>query len=329
MRAKSEERRAKNYNLKLKIKSFTLYVLVISFTLLALRFVTKQVNAQSASRSFTISPPSIHLTLKPGEKTEKLIKITNGSEEPLEFVGNVVDFIVTDKSGTPELLPSGTKIESKYAASTWSTVLPDTIIVQPGKTVYTTLYLQVPGDARPGGRYFAVTLRPLSGDGAKETGASVNSVVGSLVYLTVAGKTKEAGSIVSFSVPSFSEYGPIKISTEIKNTGDIHITPKATIEVKDIFGKKVFSTALANLNIFPGTSRIYQNSWETRFLFGRYKANLAGYFGQANNLPLTAMAVFWVIPYKLIAIILLAIAISIVGFFYFRKKQEPEEIEEQ
>jgi len=40
------------------------------------------------------------------------------------------------------------------------------------------------------------------------------------------------------------------------------------------------------------------------------------------------MAVFWVIPYKLIAIILLAIAISVVGFFYFRKKQEPEEIEE-
>jgi len=309
-------------NLKFKI-----CVLVI-LAGLALFANSKKVWAQ-AQRSFTVSPPSIHLTLKPGEKTEKLIKITNGSEEPLEFVGNVVDFIVTDKSGTPELLPSSTKIESKYAASTWSTVFPDTITVQPGKTTYVTLYLQIPGDARPGGRYFAVTLRPLSGDGAKETGASVNSVVGSLVYLTVAGKTKEAGSIVSFSVPSFSEYGPIKISTEIKNTGDIHITPKATIEVKDIFGKKVFSTALANLNIFPGTSRIYQNSWETRFLFGRYKANLAGYFGQANNLPLTAMAVFWVIPYKLIAIILLAIAISIVGFFYFRKKQEPEEIEEQ
>ena len=317
--------------LKLKIKSFTLYVLVISFTLLALRFVTKQVNAQSASRSFTVSPPSIHLTLKPGEKTEKLIKITNRSEEPLEFVGNVVDFIVTDKSGTPELLPSGTKIESKYAASTWSTVLPDTIIVQPGKTVYTTLYLQVPGDARPGGRYFAVTLRPADsagGDGAKETGASVKSVIGSLVYLTVAGKTKEAGSIVSFSVPSFSEYGPIKISTEIKNSGDIHITPKAVIEIKNVLGRKVFSTALTNLNIFPGTSRVYQNSWETRFLFGRYSANLAGYFGQANNLPLTAMATFWVIPYKLISIILLAIAIVAIGFFHLRKKQEPEEIEE-
>ena len=292
---------------------------------------SKKVWAQT-QRSFTISPPSIHLTLKPGEKTEKLIKITNGSEEPLEFVGNVVDFIVTDKSGTPELLPSSTKIESKYAASTWSTVFPDAITVQPGKTTYVTLYLQVPGDARPGGRYFAVTLRPSESEGgndSKETGASVNSVIGSLVYLTVAGKTKEAGEIVAFSAPPFSEYGPVKITTEIKNEGDIHITPKATIEVKNIFGKKVFSTALANLNIFPGTSRIYENSWEKRFPFGRYQANLAGYFGQENNLPLVAMATFWVIPYKLITIVLLAIVIGIVSFFYFRKKQEPKEIEEQ
>lgn len=304
------------------------FIIFITFIIFIFVF-TSQVNAQSASRSFTISPPSIHLTLKPGEKTEKLIKITNRSEEPLEFVGNVVDFIVTDKSGTPELLPSGTKIESKYAASSWSTVLPDTILVQPGRTTYTTLYLQVPGDARPGGRYFAVTLRPAdSAGGAKETGASVNSVVGSLVYLTVAGKTKEAGGVVAFSVPSFSEYGPINIGTEIKNSGDIHITPKAVIEIKNMLGRKVFSTALTNLNIFPGTSRIYQNSWETRFLFGRYQANLAGYFGQANNLPLVAMATFWVIPYKLITIILLAIVIVVVFFSYFRKRQETEEIEE-
>lgn len=309
----------------MKIKKTYIGIFVLTFFMSGLLWTA---NAQTTSRTFTISPPSIKFTLAPGEKTEKSIKITNSSEEPLEFVGNVVDFIVTNKKGTPELLPLGTKIESKYAASTWSTVLPDIITVQPGKTVYTTLYLQVPSDARPGGRYFAVTLRPLSEKDSNATGASVNSVIGSLVYLTVKGETKQAGSIVSFSAPTFSEYGPINIATEIKNEGDIHITPKATIEVKDIFGKKVFSTALSNLNIFPGTSRIYQNSWEKRFLFGRYKADLVGYFGQADDLPLLASSTFWVIPYKLITIVLLAVVISIVGFFYFRKKQEPKEIEE-
>ena len=301
------------------------FVIFITFIF----FFRSQAYAQSDSRSFTISPPDFHLTVNPGDKTEKVIKITNNSSEPLSFVTNTVDFIVTDKASTPELLPVGSNVENKYTASAWSTVFPDVITIEPGQTSYVTLYLQVPGNASPGGHYFAVTLRPIREGESKTSGASVNSVVGSLVSLIVTGKMNEAGRVVNFSVPKFSEYGPIKIVTEIKNEGDVHITPKAAIEIKNMFGQKVFSTALANLNIFPGTSRIYENNWETRWLFGRYSAHLSGYFGQKNNLPLVAMATFWVIPYTLITIILLAIMIIVVGFLYFRKKQEPEEIEEK
>jgi len=300
-------------------------LLICLFAYLFICLLPEQVRAQ-ASRSFTISPPSLAFTLEPGEKTEKIIKITNNSTEPLEFVANTVDFIVKDKAGTPELLPVG-QIETKYAASSWSMVSPDTIIIPAGKTSTTTLYVQVPGNARPGGRYFAVTFRPLNSVGRKNTGASVNSVVGSLVYLTVAGDAKEEAEIVDFSAPKLSEYGPIAINTEIKNLGDAHISPKAVVEVKNIFGKKVFSTALANLNIFPGASRIFDNSWEKKFLFGYYKANLDGYFGQANNLPLTAMTFFWVIPYKLVAILVLAMLIVIIAVRYVKKSQ-PKELPE-
>lgn len=302
--------------------------LVIGILTTVYCLLATKIHAQSSSRTFTISPPSIHITLKPGQKTEKTIKISNQSSETLEFVANTVDFVVTNKEGTPELIPAGTKIETPYAASTWSTVLPERIIVPAGKTIYTTVYVQVPGNARPGGRYFAVTLRPVNSGTTEGTGATVNSVVGSLVYLTVSGKISEKAQIVSFSTPKLSEYGPITLSTEIKNLSDIHIAPKATIEVKNIFGKKVFSAALANYNVFPGTSRIYENNWEEKWLFGPFKASLSGYYGQANNLPLVALATFWVIPYKLIAVILLAIAIGVVSFTYFKRKQEPEEVEE-
>ncbi len=292
--------------------------------------LTTGVNAQSQlSRSFTISPPSIKIALNPGSKTEKIIKITNHTDQPLVFSSNVIDFIVTDKSGTPELLPPDSKVDNKYAASTWATVLPDSFIVPAGKAVSTTVYIQVPGDAHPGGRYFSVAFKP-SGTDFAGTGAAVNTVAASLVYLTVNGPTKESARVTSFVAPNFSEFGPINFTTEIKNLGDIHANPKGVIEVKDMFGKKVFGTALeSNVNIFPGTSRIYKSKLDTKWLFGKFNASFSGYYGATNNLPLTATLSFWVIPYKLIVLVLAAIVLTIILVVTMKKRHANEEVVEE
>lgn len=283
------------------------------------------------SRSFTISPPTIKFSLKPGKTAEKVIKITNNSSQPLEFVANVVDFIVTDKDGTPELLPAGVKMDNKFAASYWTTVLPDTVVIPAGKTETVTLYLQVPGDARPGGRYVSVAFRPSVVGGQKDTtGASVNTVAGSLVYVTVQGKMQEGARVDRFSAPPLSEYGPVDIATEIKNTGDIHINPKGTIVVRDLLGRKVYSSILKNLNVFPGTSRTFENKFEKKLLFGRFTAKLDGYYGTNNRLPLAAKMAFWVIPYKLILIVLLAVGLAVWLSRFMQKRQEEQmEVKEE
>lgn len=301
---------------------FTLLALAISFTLCALRL--SEANAQSTTRSFTISPPSIQLSLKPGDKTEKIIKITNNSDETMEFIADVKDFIVTDKAGTPELLSTGTKLDNKFSAASWTTVLPDKLTVKPGQRMTTTIYIQVPGDARPGGRYVAVTFLPLAGGAPEQTGAAVNTIAANLVYLTVLGPTKENARVVSFKTPLLSEFGPINFATEIQNLGDLHISPRATIEVKNMVGQKSFSTSLGDLNIFPGTSRLYESSWQTKWLLGRYTARLSGYYGQAGNLSLLAMTSFWVIPYRLILILVLAAAVALAVFTLLKKRQEKE-----
>lgn len=325
IQAKSEERRAKNYSLKLKIKSFTFYVLVFCFTLLALRFLTTNAVAQT-TRSFTISPPKIEFKLKPGKTIEKKIKITNNSSEPLEFTANVVDFIVTDKGGTPELIPAGVVMDNKFAASYWTTVLPDQIIIEPKKTEVVTLYLQVPGDARPGGRYVSVAFRPnIVGGQTDATGASVNAIAGTLVYITVEGQTNEESRVTKFFAPKLSASGPITITTEINNTGDIHVAPKATIVVKGLFGTKVYSGVLETMNVFPGTSRTYENVINKKLLFGPFRASLNGYYGAKENLPLLASTTFWVIPYTLILIVLLAVA---AAFFISGRVNQKMEVKE-
>lgn len=286
----------------------------------------KSVKAQD-TQSFTISPPSLKFELNPGEKIEKSIKVTNNTDTAVIFFANIQDFIVTDKQGTPELLPRDSDLDNRFAASAWSTVYPEMVSIAAGKTEIVTLFLQVPIDARPGGRYISVAFMPKTSGLAEGTGASVNSVAASLVYLTVNGDIEESARVTSFKAPAFSEYGPIDFETEIQNSGDLHITPKATIQVKNIFGKEVFSTALSStVNVFPGTSRIYENSWQKKWLFGRYQADLTGLYGKEENLNLTAMTSFWVIPYKLILIVIVIIVLTLV--LVNKIKNSPKEIKE-
>jgi hypothetical protein len=304
-----------------KMKKVVHFLLVICLASCLLGFNPKTTWAQ-ASRNFTVSPPTLKFSLKPGEKTEKRIKITNFSAEKLDFVVTTEDFIVTNKEGTPELLPPGTLPKNRFSASSWSTALPDAFSLEGGKSLTVTLYLQVPANASPGGRYFAVAIKPLGGMGETGLGAAVNTVIGTLVYLTVEGPVSEKAQIVSFTAPRLSEFGPIEFLTEIRNLGDIHLAPQATVEVKNLLGQKVFSFALDNLNIFPGTARIYKNSWEKKWLFGPYVAKLAGNVGKNN--PLLAQTTFWVIPYRLIIIVLLALAIVILGLLYLKRSSRPQ-----
>ena len=307
-----------------KVSLFLLFSLLTPFFGCLLGLNPKIANAQ-ANRNFMVSPPTLKFSLKPGEKTEKRIKITNLSAERLDFAVNTEDFIVTNKEGTPELLPPGTLPKNRYAASSWSTALPDAFSLEGGKSTTVTLYLQVPSNASPGGRYFAVAIKPL-GNAETGLGAAVNTVIGTLVYLTVEGPVTEKAQVVNFTAPRFSEFGPIEFLVEIRNLGDIHLAPQATVEVKNLFGRKVHSFALDNLNIFPGTARIYQNSWERKWLLGPYVAKLTGSGGKNN--PLLAQTTFWVIPYRLIISVLLALVIIILGLLYLKRRFRPQIIQE-
>jgi membrane protein implicated in regulation of membrane protease activity len=89
--------------------------------------------------------------------------------------------------------------------------------------------------------------------------------------------------------------------------------------------------ALTSYNIFPGAARDFENTFGAQtFMFGRYKAVLLASYGVNDNLPLTATLYFWVIPWRLILVIILIAIAVILGTIYFkkRKKVDPKTYEE-
>lgn len=295
----------------------TLILATIILFLTILLCTTSLVFSQEHSRTFTIVPPTIQFQVKQNDQLETKVKVRNETDNPLTFTIFIRDFIVEDKEGTPKILAPDTA-DNRWSASKWMAVSPDTLTIPGRSSGEAMLYIQVPGDATFGGHYTAVIFEPATKDSIGGTGASIITQSASLVYLHVLGPIKELGQITKFTAPKFSEFGPIKIDTEIANLGDLHFKPVGTVEIKDLFGRNLETLPLSEDNVFPGATRAYENVWRKKWLAGQFTAVLNATYGQ-TGLPLTAAVVFYVFPWKVALAIVLAIVIIILLVKYLKK----------
>lgn len=299
------------------------FIVLLITTCYLLIVCAPKAHAQS-QRSFTVSPPAVQANADPKASTQGLLKFTNNSSDELTFLVSIQDFIVTDNIGTPILSASGT-LAKKFQASNWLTVDPPIFTLSPNQAQELVYKLRVPQDAVAGGHYAAVVYTPTAKDTDIKTGASVETKIGTLFYIKVKGVINENAIVTNFSANRFQEYGPITISTSIKNVGDIHISPAGNITVESLGTEKEYQN-ISKYNIFPQVSRDYQNTFGQKFMIGRFKATLTAYYGTNNSHLLTKTLYFWVIPWKLITILVLGIVAMILGLIYWfirRRKKIP------
>ncbi len=313
--------------------SFKFLAFILSFALLVLLVPMGQSESMSnglafsskayaqAIRSFTIIPPTIEKKLSPGESEAGAVKIVNNSDEAVSFTVSLQDFIVEDTQGTPKILPPNT-LPRKYSAASWMSIDPNRFVLSPHEKQELNYFISVPKNGRPGGHYAAIIYNPDVGE-ATGVGTGVDTKVGTLVYIGVKGLINESGAVTKFLAPTLQEWGPVKILTQITNNGDLHIRPQGSISLFDMLGQRVQVQDLSEKNIFPGgVARDYQNSFGGKLMIGRYKASLLASYGRSNNLPLTATAYFWVLPWKLFLLLVLVIITAVLTFLYLKRRDK-------
>ncbi len=293
---------------------------VIGLLVVLVSILAPRVSAQEQVRSYTIMPPTLQVPLTPGKKSEGIVRLRNETDETVTFNVLVQDFIVSDTRGTPTILPPDT-LSNKYSASSWIGVSPSRFTVGPHQIQVINYYLQVPNDARPGGHYAALVYAPVTEKGVDNSGATVNSQIGTLFSVTLDGPITEKGLVTRLYTPFLQEFGPVAISTQIKNLGDEHIRPLGTITLTNMLGGKEVQPLHEN-NIFPESARDFANIMGEKWMLGRYEAKLEATYGRAKNLPLYATVVFWVIPWKLIIVIILLIVAAILAYMLMKKKKD-------
>jgi len=317
---------------KLPIKNYFLITLLP--TLILSFFLIKEAKAQE-NIFLTASPARQELLVDPGEKTAIVIKFLNQSSAPVSGALQVGDFIVEDKDGSPTFLGQEATVSSRFAAASWVELPYEKITIAPKDKVVIQAKINVPLNAEAGGRYFAIFFEP-SGDVGGTTGLEkeaetpIASRLASLISLRVAGPVEEKAYVTQLQAPRFLEYGPIPVLTEIKNMGNYHIRPKGTVSLVSLFGKKVDEEILIEQNIFPETSRTFENKLGGKWLFGKYKIEFSAVYGETGKI-LTATVFTWILPWKLMALIIGAIVILILlaSFLYHRFNRREVELEEK
>lgn len=305
-------------------------ILVLTFTFALLTFNLGEAYAQS-SLTLSVAPARQSLTIDPGESTAVVVKFFNNSDTPISGNIKVADFIVEDKEGSPTFIEDTASFSTRFAAAGWVQLASEKATLPANDKVSVQVKINVPLDAKPGGRYFAVYFEPTSAvpqEAETALGEGVSAVaprVAALVYLRVSGPIEENANLIRFSAPSFLEYGPVAVETEILNLGNYHIKPLGVITLTDMFGQIKDEVKLSETNIFPDASRIYKSEIGKKWMLGKYTLNLTAPYGEGGKV-LTAATSLWLFPWRVaLAIILgiiIVITLIIITWKGLRKKEK-------
>lgn len=303
----------------LAVSTFTSLALLIGLASPALAVDSKKGTGQALE----ISPPLISLSADPGDTITTKILIRDISAIDLVISNEVNDFESDGETGAPKILLKD-DAKSPYSLKGWITPIASKQL-KPKQIEEVPVTINVPASASPGS-YFAVVR--FTGTAAEQQGSGVGltSSVGALVFVRVSGKANEKLDVTDFYTAKdgkktgLFESTPSDLVIKIKNSGNVIQEPTGRALVTDTFGNEIagLNVNLAKNIVLPGSTRQFTTTLDSRaigknrILFGYYTAKLTLSYGDNKKIEDTVS--FWIIPYKLILLLIVVLVALIAGF---------------
>ncbi len=309
----------------------TVVVIAFAFFLVPKSFVSayviETIPGQDVFGDFVAGPGKVELEIKPGESKTVNITVTNRMGDTRFFNLETEDFTGSlDTEATVVLLGSE---KGPYSLKDYVSFPEKSFELKHGQRAVIPVTIFVPADAEPGGLYGSV----LSSTASKPNGqsGSTNSIIariGTLFFITVPGQVHHQGKLTEFATKGAQKIfgsGPIDFRLLYENKGSIHVNPYGEIRIKNLFGKEVGNIEVDPWYAMPGSLRLREVEWKSSFLVGKYTAVASINRGYDNVIDTMEFS-FWVIPVKLLAIVVIALALFILAIrfvvnrFEIRKK---------
>lgn len=318
------------------MKKYTsLIVSSTSLLILLLSISSPIAGALSASpnvgQALEIAPPLITLTANPGQVIKTTIQLRDITSGNLAVTNEIDDFVAAGEDGTPKIL-TGNDSNNPFQLKQWINPLP-AFILSPNQIENLPVTITIPQNASPGGHYGVIRFTGVPPQ-LKGEGVSLSASIGALVLLTVNGHLVHNVTVSEFATATLNnkvtkvfQSTPLNFVVKLKNEGNIQEEPEGQILVTDMFGKPVASSTInaPPRNVLPDSIRAFTGVLDhtnlgDKRLFGLYHAKLQTRYGDGYGQIVTAETTFWVIPYKLIAIIIVLLIIAFFGIRYLLQR---------
>lgn len=279
--------------------------------------------AQQSGQAFSISPPLIELQADPGKSLTTKIKLTNISNGDLLIKTQLNDFGAKNETGEPNIIFDDVN-NSNYSLRQWITSpQPFTLASKESRSI--EVKIDVPTDAEPGGHYAVIRFTGTAPE-LEQSGVALSASIGTLVMLQVSGDIKSSAVVEDFFTANSAgdkrgvfETGPIYFAERIRNNGNVHIKPTGSLTIKDMFGRTVATLRVNGdaqdsknppKSALPNSIRRFDQQLDKSWMFGKYQADISLEYDDGKILSDTVT--FWVIPYRLILLGLVGLAIIVL-----------------
>lgn len=178
----------------------------------------------------------------------------------MSYALSMQKFIPQGDSGRVLFLP----LEDTSGLPDWLFLDAPTLTLRSGESRTLQVSLRVPNEATPGGHYAAIFLTQTGLTQDADQNVSAIPRIGVLVFATVNGNVVERIALADARVEQLSaSHLPARFIVEVENQGNIHVQPKVSIEIANVFGKTIATLDAneADGRILPGSKRIFFQEW--------------------------------------------------------------------
>jgi hypothetical protein len=313
-------------------------LLAVAVAEFSLAMIAPRVEAKAPAQgiSLQISPLPIILSTKPGTSAETDLRVRNAGSEPEQLQVHLLA-VKEDDNGQVHL----TEPQASDDWVHWVSFSPRQFNAPPGQWQTTHMTVTVPTSAAFG-YYFAVEFQRTSEAQPQPGQTAARGAVATFVLLNadVPGAKRQA-EVVSFTADHRTyEFLPATLTVKIRSTGNVHVAPHGNVFITR-GSQQVGSIAInaSEGNVLPGGGRFFTASWSDGFPYyetktgpdgqplltnngepqqhlvwnfaavnrlriGRYTARLVMVYDDGQrDVPLEAEVSFWVIPWRLLAVL--------------------------
>ena len=304
------------------IATTTKYIAALCVAVFGMATLASAQNNQQpgGGQALEIGPTIINLKGDPGDTVKATISLRDVSPTKLIVTNQINDFTADGEDGVPKLLLNNEEA-GPNSIIPWIKPLPQ-FTLTPKQVQELDLVVNIPKTAAPGGYYGVIRFTGIPPE-LEDTGVALNASIGTLVFVRVNGDAKESVAIEEFSVNDGGNPGwlfestPLNFVLRLKNNGNVFESPEGKVTVTDMTGNAI-GTLVFNQqkrNVLPTTIRKFEQPLDEtvigdKWLFGQYKAVAEVAYGTKGE-TMKSELTFWVIPYRLIA----AIVIGLIALF--------------